>query len=107
MTKAMQSMLERKELKEKNTMTLKDKALGDDRAQGVPDPHDPHDPHCGGAHGCMQKPRFSIWWTSCRCHPLDPLPPNPMDLLGNLVDALHDASLQANPGHRCRFQQAL
>ena len=30
-----------------------------------------------------------------------------MDLLGNLVDALHDASLQANPGHRCRFQQAL
>ena len=30
-----------------------------------------------------------------------------MDLLGNLVDALHDAGLQANPGHRHRFQQAL
>ena len=30
-----------------------------------------------------------------------------MDLLGNLVDVLHDASLQANPGYRCRFQQAL
>ena len=30
-----------------------------------------------------------------------------MDLLGNLVDALCDASLQANPGHRHRFQQAL
>ena len=28
---------------------------------------------------------------------LDPLPPNPMDLLGNLVDALWDAGLQANP----------
>ena len=28
------------------------------------------------------------------------LPPNPMDLLGNLVDALQDAGLQANPGHR-------
>ena len=37
----------------------------------------------GGAHGC---------------HPLDPLPPNPMDLLGNQVDVLHDASLQAKPG---------
>ena len=30
-----------------------------------------------------------------------------MDLLGNLVDALHDAGLEANPGCRCRFQQAL
>ena len=30
-----------------------------------------------------------------------------MDLLGNLVDALCDTSLQANPGCRCRFQQAL
>ena len=30
-----------------------------------------------------------------------------MDLLGNLVDVLHDASLQANPGCRQRFQQAL
>ena len=30
-----------------------------------------------------------------------------MDLLGNLVDALHDAGLQANPGHRCWFQQVL
>ena len=30
-----------------------------------------------------------------------------MDLLGNLVDVLCDASLQANPGHRHRFQQAL
>ena len=30
-----------------------------------------------------------------------------MDLLGNLVDALHDAGLQANPGCRHRFQQAL
>ena len=28
-----------------------------------------------------------------------------MDLLGNLVDALCNASLQANPGHRHRFQQ--
>ena len=32
--------------------------------------------------------------------PLDPLPPDPMDLLGNLVDVLCDAGLQANPGHR-------
>ena len=30
-----------------------------------------------------------------------------MDLLGNLVDVLHDAGLQANSGHRQRFQQAL
>ena len=30
-----------------------------------------------------------------------------MDLLGNLVDVLHDAGLQANPGHRQRYQQAL
>ena len=30
-----------------------------------------------------------------------------MDLLGNLVDALQDAGLQANPGHRQRYQQAL
>ena len=30
-----------------------------------------------------------------------------MDLLGNLVDALHDASLQANPDCRHRLQQAL
>ena len=30
-----------------------------------------------------------------------------MDLLGNLVDALCDASLQANPGPRQRYQQAL
>ena len=29
-----------------------------------------------------------------------------MDLLGHLVDALHDAGLQANPAHHCRFQQA-
>ena len=49
-------------------------------------------PPYGGGHGC---------------HPLDPLPPDPMDLLGNLVDALCDASLQANPGHRWRYQQAL
>ena len=32
---------------------------------------------------------------------------DPMDLLGNLVDALQDAGLQANPGHRQRYQQAL
>ena len=50
-----------------------------------PDPHDPQDPPYGGA---------------CVCHPLDPLPHDPMDLLGNLVDALCDASLQANPGRR-------
>ena len=67
----------------------KGQGAGDDRGQGAPDPRDP--PY-GGA---------------CGCHPLDPLPPDPMDLLGNLVDAVHDASLQANPGHRCRFQQAL
>ena len=30
-----------------------------------------------------------------------------MDLLGNLVEALCDAGLQANPGHRHRFQQAV
>ena len=30
-----------------------------------------------------------------------------MDLLGNLVDELRDASLQANPGCRGRYQQAL
>ena len=30
-----------------------------------------------------------------------------MDLLGNLVDVLCDASLQANPGYRHRFQQVL
>ena len=41
------------------------------------------------------------------CHGLDPLPPDPMDLLGNLVEALHDAGLQANPGCQCRFQQAV
>ena len=58
---------------------------GDDRGQGAPDPHNPQDPPYGGA---------------CGCHHLDPLPPNPMDLLGNLVDVLHEASLQANPGHR-------
>ena len=39
--------------------------------------------------------------------PWIPFPPDPMDLLGNLVDVLHDAGLQANPGCRCRFQQAL
>ena len=70
----------------------KGQGAGDDRGQGAPDPHNPQDPPHRGA---------------CECHPLDPLPPDPMDLLGNLVDALHDASLQANPGHRCRFQQAL
>ena len=42
----------------------------------------------------------------CPCHGLDPLPPDPMDLLGNLVDALHDTGLQANPGCCHRFQQA-
>ena len=73
-------------------MILKDKGIGDDRGQGAPDPHNPQNSPHGGAHGC---------------HPLDPLPCDPMDLLGNLVDALHDASLQANPGHRHRFQQAL
>ena len=66
--------------------------IGDDRGQGAPDPHNPQDPLNGGA---------------CGCHPLDPLPPNPMVLLGNLIDALCDASLQANPGCRHRFQQAL
>ena len=30
-----------------------------------------------------------------------------MDLLGNLVDVLRDARLQANPGCRRRYQQAL
>ena len=55
---------------------------GDDRGWGAPDPHDPQDPPYGGASGC---------------HPLDPLPSDPMDLLGNLVDALCDVSLQANP----------
>ena len=65
---------------------------GNDRGQGAPDPHNPWDPPYGGTHGC---------------HSLDPLQPNPMDLLGNLVDALHDAGLQANPGHRWRYQQAL
>ena len=62
---------------------------GDDRGWGAPNPWDP--PY-GGA---------------CGCHPLDPLPPDPMDLQGNLVDVLKDASLQANPGHRWRYQQAL
>ena len=66
--------------------------IGDDRGQGAPDPHNPEDPSYRGAH---------------ECHPLDPLPPDPMDLLGNLVDALCDVGLQANPGCRCRFQQAL
>ena len=56
-----------------------------DRGQGAPDPHDPQDPPYGGAYGY---------------HPLDSLPPNPMDLLGNLIDALHDDGLEANPGHR-------
>ena len=50
-----------------------------------PNPHEPRDPPYGGA---------------CGCHPLNPLPPNPMDLLGNLVDVLQDAGLQANPGCR-------
>ena len=70
----------------------KGQGAGDHKGQGAPDPHDHRDPPYGGA---------------CGHHPLDPLPPDPMDLLGNLVDALHDAGLQANPGHRCRFQQAL
>ena len=65
---------------------------GDDRGWGVPDHCNPQDPPYGGA---------------CGHHPLDPLPPDPMDLLGNLVDVLHNAGLQANPGHRCRFQQVL
>ena len=30
-----------------------------------------------------------------------------MNLLGNLVDVLQDAGLQANPGHRWWYQQAL
>ena len=30
----------------------KGQGIGDDRGQGVPDPHDPHDPHHGGACGC-------------------------------------------------------
>ena len=41
--------------------------IGDDRGQGTPDPHNPQDPPHGGA---------------CGCHPLDPLPPDPVDLLG-------------------------
>ena len=61
---------------------------GDDRGWGAPDPHNPWDPPYGGAWGC---------------HPLDPLPPDPMDLLGNLVDVLQDAGLQANPGCRQRY----
>ena len=65
---------------------------GDERGWGAPNPREPWDPPYGGAH---------------RCHPLDPLPPDPMNLLGNLVDALQDAGLQANPGHRWRYQQAL
>ena len=52
--------------------------IGDDRGQGAPDPHNPRDPPHRGVY---------------ECHPLDPLPPDPMDLLGNLVDTLHDASL--------------
>ena len=79
--------------------------ISDDRRQGVPDPHDPHDPHHGGAHR-HENPDLAPGGHH-RCHPLDPLPSNPMDLLGNLEDALHDANLQANPGHRCRFQQVL
>ena len=67
----------------------KGRGAGDDREQGAPAPHDPQDLPHGGA---------------CGHHPLDPLPPDPMDLLGNLVDALHDTGLQANPGCRCRFQ---
>ena len=94
MTKETWSTLLRKELKEKkeNTMTLKGKVLvmiGDKVPLTLTILEDP--PY-GGA---------------CGCHPLDPLPPDPMDLLGNLVDALHDAGLQANPGHRHKFQQAL
>ena len=65
---------------------------GDDGGWGATNPHDPWDPPYGGARGH---------------HPLDPLPPNLMDLLGNLVNALHDAGLQANPGCRHRFQQVL
>ena len=65
---------------------------GNDRGWGAPDPNDPQDPPYEGAHGC---------------HPLDSLPPDPMDLLGNLVDVLWDAGLQANPGCRWRYQQAL
>ena len=81
------------------------RGIGDDRGQSVPDPHDPLDPHHGGA--CGHKNPDLAYGGHCRCHPLDPLPPNPMDLLGNLVDALCDTGLQANPGHRCRFQQVL
>ena len=79
--------------------------IGDDRGQGVPDPQDPCDLHIGEAHG-GENPDLAYGGYH-PCHGLNPLPPDPMDLLGNLVDALHNASLQANPGCRCRFQQAL
>ena len=76
----------------KNTRMLKDKVQVMKGDEVPPIPTNFKTSPYGGAH---------------RHHPLDPLPPDPMDLLGNLVDALQDASLQANPGHRQRYQQAL
>ena len=40
----------------------------------------------------MEEPVYAIPWI--------PYHLTPMDLLGNLVDVLHNAGLQANPGHR-------
>ena len=67
-------------------------------------PCDAHTPHVRGMHA-GENPDLRPGGYRPH-HGLDPLPPDPMDLLGNLVDALHDASLQVNPAHRCRFQQA-
>ena len=73
------------------------KGIGDDRRQGVPNHHDPCDPHIRGAHGGKNPDMAYGGYRSF--HGLDPLPPDPMDLLGNLVEALHDAGLWGNPGH--------
>ena len=81
------------------------RGIGDDRGQGIPDNHDPCDPHIRGALG-GENPDLAYGGYH-PCHGLDPLPPDLMDLLGNLVEALHDAGLQANPGYQHRFQQAV
>ena len=65
-----------------NTRMLKDEVQVMKGDEVSPNPREPQDPPYGGA---------------CRHHPLDPLPPDPMDLLGNLVDALHNAGLPSQP----------
>ena len=66
----------------------------DDQGQGVPDPHNGH-----GRGRRHEEGNPDVGYDGYHPHHgLDPLPPNPMDLLGNLVEALCNTGLQANPG---------